>query len=222
MTTEWGAPLTGAQMEALRDAGLPCNTYYQTEYNCMAGIEWCGGGDLDSPRRHRLPADHIAYTLLNAGWLDGRNVRLWFGGETAPDDWDGKEVLLLNGAAATPMSENSRAWVSLIIAYIAKDETKVDPVYTVRAGTPEACPSILGGYGAAAEPETVTIAKMTEAEAKAWCMTFRHNDRYAAYDALDKLGLLKPTPKPTRAERFTAATGIAVTPEILQALEFEQ
>lgn len=39
----------------------------------------------------RLPADHFAYKALAAGFEP------WGGGDKAPEDWDGKEVLLRNG-----------------------------------------------------------------------------------------------------------------------------
>lgn len=87
MTEQWGAPLTGAQMRALRAAGLPDGTAYQFKYalnqwaNFQAGVNdhnWFEGEELD----HRLPANHPAYTLLTAGWLDGAPMY-----KVAQHDW---------------------------------------------------------------------------------------------------------------------------------------
>lgn len=217
MTTQWGPPLTGAQMKMLRAAGLPDGTAYDWLHSSGRWILQRLSSDIDMYGKHRLPADHPAYTLLKAGWLDGRNVALWFGGESAPDDWDGGRVLLNDGTFAEERIVKAMPWDCGIIAYIRKAETiTLEKNRDLALRNLEKC-----GLREPAR-ETVTLEKMTEAEAKAWCMTFHHNDRYAAYDALDKLGLVTPTPEPTRAERFTAATGIAATPEILQALEFEQ
>lgn len=44
----------------------------------------------------RLPADHFAYKALDAGFEP------WGGGDSAPEDWDGGEVLLRNGWTGLP------------------------------------------------------------------------------------------------------------------------
>lgn len=75
MTEQCGAPLTGAQMKLLRAAGLGDFEVVRDEWGGIGGASHFSLAFED----YRLPANHQAYTLLNAGWLDGRNVRLWNG-----------------------------------------------------------------------------------------------------------------------------------------------
>lgn len=200
MTEQWGAPLIGAQMKLLRAAGMADGTQ----------VRLCGTScvveelTLDSffPD-YELPADHIAYTLLNAGWLDGRNVRLWFGGDKAPDDWDGEKVLCDAGfgEAFPPNLDwvHGEDGIVPIIAYIAKDDAMESD-----------------------DPGTVTIAKMTEAEIIAsW-----QDSAGSLLHFAGKLGLIKEA---TREERFWALhepEGTTVPTHIKKwvkdALEFER
>lgn len=243
---QWGAPLTGAQMKLLRAAGLPNGTGYQ--FLGFSG-EWVGS-ITHSLRHHgyddyRLPAGHPAYTLLEKGWLDGRNVRLWNGGETAPDDWDGGDVLLGNGdvidarlpsitldwssAIAKGCPHASPSDIIAIIAYIAKDEVD-DVMEDIMAATLEneifdTRTKRMGQQHqervttTADAHETVTIAKMTEADAK---RLYPHLD----LNTLKDLRLIK---EPTREDRFWSQPdmdGAKAPPYVRKwvkdALEFER
>lgn len=131
MTTQWGAPLTGAQMNLLRAAGLPDGTAHQFQ-GTRTG-QWHDGESIihsEFPGKgYRLPINHLAYALLEKGWLDGRNVRLWFGGDKAPDDrLAAGEVLLRGGRTIICVLR----WANSgspedVIAYIAKAESAYPP-----------------------------------------------------------------------------------------------
>lgn len=210
--TEWGRSLTGAQILALRDVGLPDNIVNYEQGSGQRSI-------LVPIRRgsyYCLPADHIAYKVIGAGWLDKPNLRLWFGGELSPRDWDGGNVLLRNGSIFP--GENIQCWDHMgydgdVIGYISKDITK----------------SVTDN-----EPDTVTIAKMTEAELnermkdKEWANP--NHSPHAYKQAFHDLGLIKPKPEPTREERFwESVSGFIGSPIpsdvkvwVKKALEFER
>lgn len=132
---DWGAPLTDAQMKLLRAAGLPDD--------CEAKLFGRASEDLYSTvgrlayyldmvtEKFSVPANHSAYKLLEAGWLDGRNVALWFGGEEAPEDLDFNEpVLFRDGDEATDAvdlgwTHSNHPWD--IIAYIRKGNVDKSP-----------------------------------------------------------------------------------------------
>ena len=205
MTTQWGAPLTGEQVGRLNIPwGTPC---MQGDVECVIQSYFV---DPHGKEEIRLPADHIAYTLLNAGWLDGRNVALWFGGDKAPDDWDGGDVFLRDGYPLEPF-DDMRWGGDLsdgIIAYIAKDEAYIR---MERAA----------GNIPATRTDTVTIAKMTEEEARD-----KFGKVMAPVRVLTELGLIKP--EPSREERFWASQpngGAHVTEDIKawvrEALNFD-
>ena len=134
----------------------------------------------------RLPADHWAYDAIRAGFEP------WGGGDSAPEDWDGGKVFVY-------------------------DDTALDDAYHVRKITNVLCwkadsePYVrIVGYRKRAQPkpdaDTVTIPRMTEAEA----LDMWHESDEVADDRfvsmLEELGLIKP--EPTKAERIAADTGI--------------
>lgn len=194
MTTQWGAPLTGAEMKLLRLAE-------GTAYQWKGGFAWFDAEVEENEWgccAFRLPASHPSYTLLEKGWLDGRNVRLWFGGDKAPNDWlEGSEVLLRGGRVIP--AYGIAYWGrddddGDIIAYIAKvDVGGISKEWCVNMALKEGDVEI----GAGCEPETVTIAKMTEAEARN-----RFGKVMAPVRVMTELGLIKP--EPTREDRFWA------------------
>lgn len=204
MTTQWGAPLTGAQMRTLRAAGLPDATPVIGGRDEISRTAAQFSFNARSPYYY-LPADLPAYKLLEKGCLDGRNVALWFGSDKAPDDWlECSDVLFRNGVV--PLPSKKWTWAHRdhfgdIIAYIRKAENREE---TVRARQ--------------SFDDTVTIAKMTEAEwelrVNSYGMLFED-----MRDIFCDLGLIKL--EPTREERFTQETGIMVTPEIQKALDFK-
>lgn len=209
MPEQWGAPLTGAQMELLRAAGL--NGRYKAVTSTSAILGPVCAADFSIRAVFFLPAVHPAYTLLEAGWLDGRNVRLWFGGDTAPDDWDGGSVLLRDGLIGVGVSWRHLDNNGDIIAYIAKDDVDVTEAHA---------DDHQGGLVLPDDhQDTVTIAKMTEADVK---RLYPHLD----LNTLKDLRLIK---EPTREERFWALhepEGTTVPTHIKKwvkdALEFER
>lgn len=98
---QWGDPIevNGERPVWLGDDDLlqfqtPAN--YDGEWFSDEGV--CGGrkwssGSWSSVQRIRLAADHWAYEALSRGMVP------WAGGDEAPDDWDGGDVLLKNGEA---------------------------------------------------------------------------------------------------------------------------
>lgn len=195
MAKKYGAPLTGAQMKLLRAAGLGKETPVRYKNHTKALMGWFLTGD----EPYFIAKNHPAYTLLNAGWLDGRNVALWFGGDKAPDDWsEGSDVLFRKGV--TPLPSKKWSWdhgggYDDIIAYIRNTET---PRMEVTADVNDIS-KIPPVQHIAPHPDTVTIAKMTEAEAD----DLFHMHDYEIVSAFKSLGLIKP--EPTREERFWAA-----------------
>jgi hypothetical protein len=141
----------------------------------------------------RLPADHPASRALNAGFEP------WSGGDAAPADWDGGEVLLRNGSLVIPYG----AGVPRLSALWQRDDDGDDIIgYRKRtAATPPA--------------DTVTIARMSEAEAREM-LTY---DADTIIQTMRDWGYLRPE---TRPERFTRETGIPATPEIVRALEWAE
>lgn len=248
MTTQYGAPLTGEQMKLLRAAGLPDGTEYQ--FLGFSG-EWVGSVTR-SPRHHgydkyRLPADHAAYTLLEKGWLDGRNVALWFGGDKAPDDLcRNSGVLLRWGPVINAFRElgwGHKGRDGDIIAYIRKTEGMTTHADRVLADAERMAKRMGGEIGPnelwkafknassadhlSAGKETVTIAKMTRLGWSQWVAKEFGDESLNVMDTIDALGLIKP--EPTREEQFWSTqpnVGAHVTDDVKawvrEALNFER
>ncbi|MBO9602586.1 MAG: hypothetical protein J7496_08770 [Novosphingobium sp.] len=92
MTDQWGRPLTGPECKALM---LP-----DTMMVDFLGADPAGTFDFDiSGPVYCLPADSAAYIVAdwNAANPDQPPFRYWAGGEEAPGDWDGGEVLCRDG-----------------------------------------------------------------------------------------------------------------------------
>jgi hypothetical protein len=205
MTEEYGARLTGAQMKLLRAAGLPDCTMVR---DCDGSLISAGSRSFyERFAPFSLAADHAAYTLLEAGWLDGRDFALWFGPEKAPHD--AVQYLTASGRSYEPEWRAYWGWAhggesDDIIAYTRKSEGLTN------FEQPKA--------------ETVTIAKMTDAEAQEWA---DEKCFLSIYGALSVLGLIKP--EPTREEQFWSTQpngGAHVTDDVKawvrEALEFKQ
>lgn len=147
----------------------------------------------------RLPADHFAYLAIDNGFEP------WGGGDAAPDDWDGGDVLRRGGAStrpepwAAPYAHNQR-WSH----YLDGRQGRFADII---------------GYRKRAIADTVTIARTTEAEACRRYSLLRENGDEPAIALLHELGLIR---EETTAERFTRETGITITPEIEKALSWNR
>jgi len=122
-----------------------------------------------------LPANSPVYTALEAGFVP------WAGGDTAPADWDGGEVLWESGSLSSPGDWRHTAkyaeYKARIIGYKRKAEVVED------------------------DGHTVTIARMTETD-------FRDKvlDNNAAVLAANIMGIIRT---PTRAEVISTTTGVS-------------
>lgn len=84
------------------DVRMPKQDYWSSSglMQKVAGWDW----NMDPIYTIRIPADHWAVPALKAGF------KPWPGGGSAPDDWDGGEVLLRYGDIDTPTSYDSDYW----------------------------------------------------------------------------------------------------------------
>lgn len=133
----------------------------------------------------RLPRTHWAYLPLSRGFTP------WAGGDEAPGDWDGQNVMIGAGheSAGRIFDWSKVGNAGDIIGYRRRGKVPAD---------------LQGREG----PDTVTIKRMTEEEAR---MIFaelppRFNDDVFGWMRIN--GLIRPTPTP--AERIATETGIAV------------
>ena len=200
---KWGEPLTGPEMKALnlpRDTPVRCiNTQSASQF-----LNFMYHGPL-----YRLPADHPYYTVKRHNTEHGTHLVLWLGGENAPDDWD-RGVLFRNGQASNlaPWCWRNTGYPGDIIGYIRKAEYgRVHTDGSRSGGQPVSTP----------DPDTVTIKRMTEAEAR------EHFPKTDAVLAMRILGLIR---EETREERFKKAVPNwhMLNPKLLAqaALEFER
>lgn len=212
---KWGRPLTGEQMLWAR---LPTGD--------LSFREDLSGGYI------RLPADHIAYKVLDHNEKHGTSFVPHYGGDSAPDDYDStKEVLFANGDTAC--NGNGFKWQHSmgggnIIAYNRKVGAVIDfsddgPIPNTKI-TLDSDGRITGFECVSQQSETITITKMTEAEARKQWGTLVNSDSFIS--ELHALGLIKP--EPTREERFWAQFGDATNVNgvvkglVKEALEFER
>ena len=104
-------------------------------------LNWFGVNQI------RLPEDHFAYAVIAAGFEP------WAGGDSAPDDWDGGEVLLREGAKVRPStaSGNHLSWqhpfervgVAELGGDIIGYKKRVDPVAAAEPTTqPDTDPTV--------------------------------------------------------------------------------
>jgi len=102
---KWGGPIevNGVRPEWLGDDELTVIKLSMDSYGTgpqelhVRQIWW------ESTSAIRLPRDHPAYNALAAGFTP------WGGGESAPDDWDGGEVLFADGDAGS-IFKDSPCW----------------------------------------------------------------------------------------------------------------
>lgn len=89
--SEWGEPLTGPEIKAL---GLPGETRVSAEDMPRPLRYWALLSDTPF---YQLPDDHPAYIVHRYNKEHGTDFVYWAGGDEAPDDWDGGDVLWGDG-----------------------------------------------------------------------------------------------------------------------------
>ena len=162
---------------------------------------WLGDGDLctigmsDAPSGEPYPADHWAWSVITAIRLPSSHwayiainagFEPWGGGDSAPEDWDGGEVLKRAGYVCLTKDPKGPDWQRGYAGNL-DDMADLDII----------------GYRKKSEPQagdTVTIQRLPEAE---WDAMYRD---YGTIEVLRSLGLIKP--ELTKAERIAAGTGI--------------
>lgn len=175
----------------LRECG---GDFYDDVFEARA-VDW--HSELEAVR---LPVDHFAYKALDAGFQP------WGGGDAAPADWDQEAPLLRNGFKGHVRSwkhdVNDHSELYDVIGYRKRAEPK-----SLHDMYPEHCWHL-------PPADTVTIARMTEAEA---LCRFVMPPRKCMLDMLRSLGLIR---EETLAERFTRETGFEVTDAVEAALNW--
>jgi hypothetical protein len=137
----------------------------------------------------RLRPDHFAYLAIREGFEP------WAGGETAPEHWDGNEVLLACGRRGVGVD-----WRRASAAMFGYE-----------------CDNDIIGYRKRAEPvpadaDTVTLKRFSELD-RARLYPHLHAE------TLRNLGLIR---EETPAERFTRETGHEITAAVEAALAWER
>lgn len=153
---------------------------------------WCGLENVLPARAYiwdqkitaiRLPADHWAYPVIEKGFWP------WAGGDRAPEDWDGGEVLLRDKRVIRVSFHDMQldGW-----RHIPADQYSDIIGYRRRPDAPVQ----------ASEPDTVTLKRMTRDE---WTgLIIRHGDVGIA----QHLGLIRDE---TPLERFARETSTEIT-----------
>lgn len=216
MTIKWGDPIecNGVRPDWLRgrqplsvDTGLDRGWLYEdvSDYAADAPVEdWCWS-HKPCILRFKLPADHPAYVALARGFTP------WSGGESAPDDWDGGEVLS-RGAGIFKHAEG----MDWRYAHTGNGPVRGDIIgyrKRVEYGAVHADGSRSGG-----QPPSrfVNPPNLTEAEVRD--LVGGHDAAHRMVEALRERGQLRPE---TVAERFTRETGHAVTEAVEAALNWK-
>lgn len=150
---EWGAPIDGPTMRSFVARGIDRSTLVKQDgSNGWFYSKWIF---FKIERNYRLPADHPYYIVKAHNEQHGTSFVPWFGGDHAPDDWDGGEVLFRSGRVLSGVGLDWRhhpeaQWLSWgqggIIGYRAKPVVKNengDPVPVYRCGT------VTGDHGTA-------------------------------------------------------------------------
>lgn len=81
----------------------------------------------------RLPASHPYYTVQKYNAENGTDFTYWPGGESAPMDWDGGEVLLLDPIGTIPRIRSDKQWTTTpgIYRRVIGYRRKAEPVATI-------------------------------------------------------------------------------------------
>lgn len=189
-TIKWGRPLSGKECLSLE---LPGETPVRRhDIKTKAKVL-----DFRTPRTpYHLPADHPGYTILdhNAKAASIAPMKPWWGRDEAPGDYDG-QCMLRSGYV---FEESNAAF----LRWTRKDSS--DDIIAYRPRTEPA-----------AEPDTVTIKRMTEAEAVCEWNMHGTGSRTSWLDTCRHFGIIRP--EPTALERFKAAHGDLTGDEAIEA-----
>jgi len=190
--TEWGEGLTGEEMRALK--GIVPDDTPVMRINEWRRWETYSYWAYDTPGPYHLPSDSPVYTVRDRN-AKHPDERPWIPhcGDTCPADWDGKAVLLKNGAVcwiSAPCWNNSGPqWK--VAGYRRLAEPATESAGESGEASAEAWPD-------AYQADTVTLPRMTEGE---WCALFQSQGRIGlGYH----LNLIK-TPDPTPIEALRTA-----------------
>lgn len=197
---EWGEAIevNGARPDWLRDDEVISFSTDRVDFDVWPGSDAGVSAGSDWAwsiiRGMRLPADHPYYTVQAHNAKHGTNFAYWPGGDNAPEDWDHEGVLLRSGSA---LGDGDWLWNRYSL------------------GGPG---HIIGYTRKDAEnpvEDYASVKRITESDAK----KLIRDHGYDIVKALDSLGIIRPC---TREERFTQETGITVTPDVREALEWSK
>lgn len=212
MTIKWGDPIecNGVRPDWLRDdeQQIAFQDHYGDWYGDAAKVPWFARElDIEQPQHIRLPAGHPAYVALARGFTP------WSGGESAPDDWDGGTVLVLDGCGTPAQWKDPREINTAKLENWSGEGNAVQIIgYRKRVVHTDGTRS-----GGQPPSDTVEIKRMTEAEfAERFKGLVREPALSPAFKVVQALGLIE-----SRAERFTRETGHAVTEAVEAALNWK-
>lgn len=220
MTIKWGDPIecNGVRPDWLRDDERVCDIDpgCATNGKERAAKHW----NWRLIKAFCVRSDHPAYVAL------ARGFHPWSGGESAPDDWDATQpVILRNGIVMeAPVTSWRHPWNDQadcgnhdIIGYRKRVEYGAVHTDGSRSGGQPSHLARIEAEGSA-PVEGVFIKRMTEAEARQWIDDFTYSESSAhILHALGQLGLVE-----SRAERFTRETGYEVTEAVEAALNWKE
>lgn len=198
---EWGEAIevNGVRPDWLRDDEVISFSTSRADFDAWSdldgGVSAGGKWAWSIIRGMRLPADHPYYTVQAHNAEHGTNFAYWPGGDNAPEDWDGGEILFRTGSKSLG---SDRIWS--------------------RYGGPCEPGHIIGFTRKAVDKpveDHVSVKRITESEARQ--LIYDHD--YDIVKVLGSLGIIRPC---TREERFTQETGITVTPDVRAALEWSK
>ena len=206
MTIKWGDPIecNGVRPDWLRDGER-----LQWAHCLNASTLWTetlpdelnfATGKPHQISHIRVRHDHPAYVAL------ARGFKPWSGGESAPDDWDGGDVLLRDGTEWPHYPTWTDCGTRSIIGYRKRVEYGAVDTDGSRSG------------------DTVEVRRMTEDQWRAVIMNKSNLQKKSratntVISVLGDLGLIRPE---TTAERFTRETGHAVTEAVEAALNWKE
>lgn len=174
---QWGAAIDtkGKRPEWLSydEKHMQCTCHDSTVLN-TPGTEW------DRINGIRLPADHPYYTATNAGYT------YWPGGDEAPADWDGGDVMVADGSVLHNRAPRQLVWDGDIIGYKRLTWTAVD------MGT-KTTHHVKGEFMRPGAPAAIPIQPRSKSE---WSELFQKHG--GAIEWLQTVGLVT---EPTDAER---------------------
>lgn len=101
---QWSEPFTGPEMKALGEYIRGVQTLWNEG---DVGTSW---SFLCTDAAYRLPADHPAVKVALRNRAENDDMVYWPGGDEAPGDWDGGDVLYRDGDIASYYANNRWHW----------------------------------------------------------------------------------------------------------------